>query len=57
MYINGVVLVVLFVFFSACSWFQRNTSNNEIEALTKDVFKKNEGVEIEVKPIPNPKLK
>lgn len=37
---------------SACTLFQKNQPSNEMEALTEDVLKRGEGVEVDVKPIP-----
>jgi len=42
---------------SACTMFEKNASSNEMEMLTKDVLKKGEGVDIEIKPVPVEKAK
>lgn len=40
---------------SSCTMFEKNSGSNELESLTRDVLKKGEGVEIDVKPIMIPK--
>lgn len=47
-----LILFCLCVFFSSCSFFQKNVDGNEINQLTQEVLKKGEGVDIIVKPIP-----
>lgn len=39
---------------SSCTLFQKTETSNELVSLTDEVLKKNEGVEIEIRPEPNP---
>ena len=49
----GVIIVVIVTLCCSCTMFEKKESSNEMEELTQDVLKKNEGVDIQVRPIPN----
>lgn len=45
--------IILMCFLSGCTMFRKtDNSSNEMVQLTEDVLKKDQGVEIDVKPIP-----
>lgn len=47
-----LILSCLIVLSNSCTFLKKESASNEIEALTQEVLKKNEGIDIEVKPIP-----
>ena len=48
-----LLVIVVCIALGACTMFQKTQGSQELESLTEDVLKRHQGIEIDVRPLPN----
>lgn len=52
-FLNMELILAMCLALGACTMFRKTQGSQELESLTEDVLKRHQGIEIDVRPLPN----